>query len=408
MPFVWWIACRYLKAKRQQKFISLITWISVLGIVVGVMALITVLSVMTGFDRHLTEKIVGTNPHIIMVKESGIKNYKGLAAEVKKEIKIEAVSPLVEGPVLISSPLATLAIAVRGINPKEEEKVTSIGRYITSGALTFPDKTNKIILGQELAKRLGVKMEDKVTIIPSPKAGKDRAGVNIFIVGGLFKSGMYEFDASLAYVSLEKGQELFAMKGHIQALGLKVADYHRANSVAQKLRERFGVKYEIRSWMEARANLFTALKMEKTVMFVVVALVTVVAAFNISGTLIMMVMEKRKDIAILKTVGVSSARVMAIFTTVGAVIGLTGTLIGVVAGVKLAKSLDTILNFLNRLFKVELFSPRIYYLDKLPVIISFQDVIIIALCSLALSLMAALYPAWQASRLSPIEALRYE
>jgi lipoprotein-releasing system permease protein len=409
MKFTWWIAFRYLKAKRQQKFISLITWISILGIVVGVMTLITVIAVMTGFDKNLTEKIVGTNAHVIIVRESGIKNYPSLAEKVKKEAKVEAISPILEGPVLINSPYATLAIVLRGINPKEEEKVTSLNRYITDGDMNFSGKYDKIILGQELAKRLGVRLGDKVIIIPSSqKTGLKGEGRNIFTVEALFKSGMYEYDSSLAYVSLARGQELFSMGSTIHALGVKLSNYHQANAVAQKIRERLGRRYEVRSWMEARSNLFTALKMEKTVMFVVVALVIVVATFNIASTLIMMVMEKRKDIAILKTVGASSVQVMAIFTAIGSFIGLIGTAVGVAAGIKLANSLDNILKFLNRMLGTELFNPKIYYLDRLPVFISPSDITVIILCSFGLSVLATLYPAWQAARLNPIEALRYE
>lgn len=373
------------------------------------MTLITVIAVMSGFDKNLTEKIVGTNAHIIIEKLGGIGDYHGLVEKVKREEKVEAISPLVEGPVLITSPYATLAIVLRGINPPEEEKVTALNRYITSGDINFSVK-NKIILGQELAKKLGVGMGDKVIIIPSSEKGGRTKGLerNTFTVGALFKSGMYEYDASLAYIHLDKGRELFSTGSSIQALGVKLSDYHQASTIAQGLRERLGQGYQVRSWMEARSNLFTALKMEKTVMFVVVALVIVVATFNIASTLIMMVMEKTKDIAILKTVGASSGQVMAIFTSIGTFIGLIGTIVGVLAGIKLAGSLDTILNLLNRLLGVDLFNPRIYYLDRLPVFISSSDIIIIILCSLGLSMLATVYPAWQAARLNPVEALRYE
>lgn len=395
MKFSWWVAFRYLKAKRKQRFISLITWISILGIVVGVVALITVISVMSGFDRDLTQKIVGISPHIIIEKANGIDNPAALMEKISK-LNVEAVSPLVEGPVLIASQYAKLGIILRGIMPEKEMNVTSINKYITQGELSFPDK-DKIILGEELADKLGVAIGDKVTV-----ARKN------FLVGALFRCGMYEYDSSMAYISLERGQELFSTGSNVHGLGVRVLDYHQANKTAQEIRNLLGHLYEVRSWIEARSNLFTALKMEKTIMFVVVALVIVVATFNIASTLIMIVMEKTKDIAILKTIGASSQHVMAIFICIGSFIGIIGTGIGVAGGIKLAKSLDMILNFLNRILGIELFSPRIYYLDKLPVFINPRDVAVITICALGLTIIATLYPAWAASRLRPVEALRYE
>jgi len=391
----WWIAFRYLKAKRKQKFISLITWISILGIVVGVVTLITVISVMSGFDRDLTQKIVGISPHITIEKANGIDNYELLMEKISK-LNVKAISPLVEGPVLIASPYAKLGIVLRGINPKEEVNVTSIDKYISQGELSFQDK-DKIILGDELADRLGVAIGDKVTV--------DRKQ---FIVGALFKCGMYEYDANMAYISLKRGQEIFSTGSNVHALGVRIHDYYQANETAREIRKLLGPLYAVRSWIEARSNLFTALKMEKTIMFIVVALVILVATFNIASTLIMIVMEKTKDIAILKTIGASSRHVMAIFVSVGSFIGMLGTGIGVIAGIKLANSLDRILNFLNNLLGIELFSPRIYYLDRLPVFVNPRDVAAITICALWLTVIATLYPAWTASRLRPVEALRYE
>jgi lipoprotein-releasing system permease protein len=393
----WWIAFRYLKAKRKQKFISLITWISILGIVVGVMALITVISVMSGFDRELTQKIIGISPHVVVEKESGIDNYKALMEKIIQEPNVKAVSPLIEGPVLISSKYTTVAIVLRGIDMERERRVTSIEAYITKGPPSL--KENKIILGEELARRLGVAIGDKVKTKPSEK---------LYEVSALFKCGMYEYDATLGYVSLKKAQELFSLGPKVHALGIKVDDYYKANAVSQSLRKSLGPLYGVRSWIEARANLFTALKMEKTVMFVVVALVIVVGAFNIASTLIMIVMEKTKDIAILKTIGTSSGHVMAIFMCIGSMLGIVGTGIGVAAGIRLARALDGILNFLNKTFGIELFSPKVYYLDKLPVFINPRDVITITLCALIISILATVYPAWTAARLRPVEALRYE
>jgi len=391
----WCIALRYLKAKRKQRFISLITWISILGIVVGVVTLITVIAVMSGFDRDLTQKIVGISPHITIEKGNGIENHNFFMEEISK-LDVKAIAPLVEGPVLIISPYAKLGIVLRGIDPKEEVNVTSINEYITKGELSFRGG-DKIILGEELADRLGVEIGDKIKV-----------NKKSFRVGALFKCGMYEYDANLAYISLKNGQELFSTGSNVHALGVRIHDYNQANRVAQEIRKLLGPLYEVRSWIEARSNLFTALKMEKTIMFVVVALVIVVATFNIASTLIMIVMEKTKDIAILKTIGASSGHVMAIFICVGSFIGMIGTGIGVIAGIKLAKSLDRILNFLNNILGIELFSPRIYYLDRLPVFVNPRDVVTITICALGLSVLATLYPAWQASRLSPVEALRYE
>lgn len=404
----WWIAFRYLKAKRKQRFISLITWISILGIVVGVMALITVIAVMSGFDKSLTEKIVGISPHIIVEKEGGIDNYTSVIKKMREKPAIKAVSPLVEGPVLITSQYATLAIVLRGINPKEEVNVSDIGKHIRPGELNFEDSKDKIILGEELARRLGIEIGDKVIIVPSSGKVKGGADRKTFRVGALFKCGMYEYDANLAYISLERAQELFFIGSNVHGLGVRVNDYYQANKIAEVLRELLGPSYGVRSWIEARSNLFTALRMEKTVMFVVVALIIVVATFNIASTLIMIVMEKTKDIAILKTIGASSGKVMAIFICIGSFLGMIGTGIGIVAGIRLANSLDSILNFLNKTFGIELFSPKIYYLDRLPVFINPRDVATITICALVLSVIATFYPAWQASRLNPVEALRYE
>lgn len=405
MKLIWWIAIRYLKSKRRQKFISLITWISILGIVVGVMTLITVISVMTGFDKELTQKIVGISPNIVIEKDGGIENYSLLMESIGKTAGVEATAPLVEGPVLITSAYNTVAVVLRGIDIKREADVTSIHKYIRRGKIDFK-RGDRVILGEVLARRLGVDIGDKVVIIPA--AFSRQGATSKFTVGGLFKSGMYEYDSDLAYISLKKAQEIFSLGTNVHALGIKVDDYYRANKIAYKIKESLGPAYGVRSWIESRSNLFTALKMEKTVMFVVVALVIVVATFNIASTLIMIVMEKTKDIAILKTIGASSGHVMAIFISIGSFLGFVGTGVGVLAGVRLSRSLDGILNFLNTALGVELFSPKIYYLDRLPVFIDPRDILVIVLCASGLSILATLYPAWTAARLNPVEALRYE
>lgn len=393
MSWQLFIALRYLTSKRKEKFISIISMISILGVAVGVAALIIVIGVMSGFDADLKEKIIGTNSHIEILSDYGVNPSQELLSKVLKVEHVVASSFFLNGQALVRKNENVTGIIVKGIEPRGEVKVTRLGEYLTSGSLDFG--TSGIVIGSELANKLRVKLEDKITIIsPAYVEGED------FKVCGIFTSGMYEYDMNLAYVSLSKAQELLAVKGLVSGLTVRVDDAFNVSAVKRALAERLGFNYVVRTWIDSNKNLLTALKLEKTVMFVILALIVTVACFNIASALIMTVLEKTKDVGILKAIGATSLDVMNIFALQGFMIGLIGTILGSSIGVAICGALKK--------YKFITLPKDIYYIDRLPVKLQMQDITIIILASLVISIIATLYPSYRASRLDPVEALRYE
>jgi lipoprotein-releasing system permease protein len=428
LPFEWALSLRYLKAKRQQVFISLITWISVGGVAVGVMALIVVLAVMSGFEDLLKHKIVGTNAHVVVLQLDShrLKDYEHLVERVQQAPHVIAVTPFVYSQVMLSSRTNAMGVVIRGIDPTREQLVTDLAKNIREGGLErlsedvarasnaeeeVPSRLPGIVLGRELAKNLNTFLGDEITVI-SPMGTITPAGMmpkyRRFEVVALFDSGMFEYDTSLAFISLPTAQRFFNLGDAVTGLQVKVDDVDRAPQVAQTLRRELGFPYWTRDWTEMNRNLFAALRVEKVTMFVILALIVLVAAFNIVGTLIMMVMEKRRDIAILKAMGATRRVIMKIFVLQGLIIGAAGTAAGAIGGVVLASSLERIRGVLEDLLQMSVFPKDVYYFDQLPVKLQGLDFTLITLAAIVLSFLATLYPAWNAARLDPVEILRYE
>ncbi len=415
MRYEWFISLRYLKAKRRQGFISLISMISMAGVAVGVMTLIVVLSVMTGFTEELRAKILGINSHIVVQRTLGtIRDYHALEKAVLEIDGVLAATPYIYSQVMISSGKSGTGVILRGIEPDSAASVLKITDHISRGSLadllpgqSEDDNSSRqppgIIIGKELASQLRLDIDDRIRLL-SPSGPLTPMGVIPKIktcrVVGIFESGMYEYDVTLAFVSLQTAQDFLELGNKVHGLELKVDDIYQAGAIARQIEKKLGFTYAAKDWIQMNRNLFSALKLEKTAMFIVMTLIVLVAAFNIISTLTMVVMEKGKDIAILKSMGATSSSIMKIFIYEGLIIGLSGTILGVLGGLGLCE-------ILSRYQFIKLPSD-VYPVSTLPVLVQPPDVILVAVSALLITLLATIYPSWQASRIDPVVALRYE
>ncbi len=409
------IGLRYLKSKRRQAVISLITLISSGGVAVGVMALIVVLSVMSGFEKDLRDKILGTNAHVVLLRfgEGGMTEVESLLPRIDRLPHVIGAAPFTLHQVMLTSRHGVMGAVLRGIDPKQERQVTDLARNMKEGTLDDLHRVGEgIILGKSLAASLGVGVGEPVNVVSPVGGGVTPLGmvprVKQFTLVGVFEAGMYEYDAGLAYVPIEAAQAFFRMDQSVTGVEIKLDDIYLAPQVAGELQEEVGFPFYTRTWMEMNKNLFSALKLEKTVMFVILVMIVLVAAFGIVSTLTMVVMEKTKEIAILKSMGATAAGIMRIFMVEGIVIGTVGTFLGLIGGLVVTTNLDRIVSFIERLFGINAFPGDVYFLDRLPHQVNAPDVVAVMIVSLVISFLATLYPSWQASRLDPVEALRYE
>jgi lipoprotein-releasing system permease protein len=417
MRYEWFIGLRYLKAKRKQTFISIITLISIAGVMVGVMALIVVLAVMSGFEKTLKEKILGTQAHLILLKatQEGMDHHEGVVKKVEEVKGVVSAAPFIFNQVMLSSESNVSGVVLKGIDPDLEGEVTELARNLKAGHLQDLKKIGEglpsIILGVELAKHLSVSVHDAIQVI-SPLGTITPMGMmpkmKRFRVVGIFHSGMYEYDNTMAYVSLQSAQNFFSMGAHVTGIEIKVNDIYKVKEMGREIRRKMGFTFWTKDWMEMNRNLFSALKLEKMAMFIILVLIVIVAAFNIISTLIMVVMEKNKDIAVLKSMGAPSKAILKIFIIEGLVIGVVGTLLGTVLGLGAALNLEKITGWVENLFGFKILSSEVYYIDKLPSQVNPFDVLLIVVTAVLVSLLATLYPSWRASKLDPAEALRYE
>ena len=407
------IGLRYTRAKRRNHFISFISLTSMLGIGLGVAALIVVLSVMNGFQKELRARILGVASHVQLSGPGNqLEDWAAVAQKASAHPQVRAAAPYVNAQGMLSFGSAVRGSVVRGILPDREAAVAEIGSHMLAGRLEalVPGEFG-IVLGSELARALAVMVGERVTLI-APQGLVTPAGIvprlKQFRVVGIFEVGMFEYDSGLALVHLEDAQRLYQMGTAVSGVRLKLADLFAAREVARDLFAQLGGNLVISDWTRSHANFFRAVQIEKNVMFIILLLIVAVAAFNIVSTLVMLVTDKRPDIAILRTLGATPASIMGIFIIQGALIGVIGTLIGVVGGVLLALNVDVVVPFLERLFSVRFLSREVYYITELPSDLQRSDVLVIAGVSLVLSLLATLYPSWRASRIQPAEALRYE
>lgn len=416
MKYEWFIGLRYLKAKRKQTFISIITIISIVGVAVGVMTLIVVLAVMSGFEKTLKEKILGTQAHLVLLKanQEGINQYEEVMKEVEKVKGVVSTAPFIFNQVMLSSESNVLGVVLNGVDPDRVGKVTDLARNMKAGRLQDlkgESDSPGIILGVELARHLGVTLNDAIQVV-SPLGTMTPMGMmpkmKRFRVVGIFYSGMYEFDHTLAYISIESAQKFFGMGSRVTGIEIKTNDIYKVKEVGKEVRQKLGFPFWTKDWMEMNRNLFSALKLEKIIMFIILVLIVLVAALNIISTLIMVVMEKNKDIAILKSMGTPSKGILRIFIIEGGIIGVVGTALGTILGLSMAFNLDKIVGFLENRFDFKILSPDIYYIEKFPSQVNPMDVGLIVITAILISLLATLYPSWRASRLDPAEALRYE
>jgi lipoprotein-releasing system permease protein len=415
MRYEWFIGLRYLKAKRKQTFISIITLISIVGIALGVLALIVVLSVMSGFENTLKQKILGTQPHIVIQRagQEGMDRYDEVVKEVESVSGVVSASPFILSQVMLSSESNVFGVVLSGIDPDRVGRVTDLGRYMKAGRIQNlkEDNLSGIILGVELARHLSVSVNDFIQVI-SPLGTVTPMGMmpkmKRFRVVGIFYSGMYEFDNTLAYVSIPSAQKFFNMDSRVTGIEVKTSNIYNVKEIGRAIRQKLGFPYWTRDWMDMNRNLFSALRLEKIAMFIILVLIVLVAAFNIISTLIMVVMEKSKDIAILKSMGASSRGILKIFVIEGGVVGFVGTFFGTVFGLAIALNLEKVTGFVEKMFGFKILSPDVYYIDKLPSQVNPLDVGLIVAVSILISLLATLYPSWRASKLDPAEALRYE
>lgn len=408
MSYEWYLSLRFLRSKSRHTLLSVFTVISVSGVAIGVMALIIVLGVMTGFEEDLREKILGTNSHlVIMTYERYMGNYQKVMEEVKRVRGILSVSPFIYTQVMLVSESNTLGVVLRGIDIDTIPEVTNLSSTLVEGSLEELREESLgipgIIIGKELARNLDLGYHETLNVI-SPTGMITPLGmqprIKRFQVVGIFNSGMYEYDSSLAYISLKEAQNFLNMGDKVTGVEAKTEDIFKVKGVVQEIRRRLGFNYQIKDWIEMNRNLFSALKLEKLAMFIILILIILVAAFSIIGTLIMLVTEKRKDIAILKAMGASSKSIMKAFVLVGLLIGLLGTILGLLGGY--------IIGWIQNNFQIVKLPGDVYYISVLPVKMNAKDFVLVAISALLISLLATLYPSWQASRLNPVEALRYE
>ena len=413
LPYELMIGLRYTRAKRRNHFISFISLISMLGIALGVTALIVVLSVMNGFQTELRSRILAVVSHVQISGANGeIAGWEEVARDSAKLPEVRGAAPYVQAQGMLSFGQSVRGAMVRGILPDEEEKVADFRAHIKEGKLESlqPDAFN-IVLGSELARALGVFPGDKVTVI-APQGVVTPAGVvprlKTFTVSGIFEVGMYEYDSGLALIRMEDAQKLYRMEDRVSGVRLKLDDLFRAPWIARDLANTLTVPAYISDWTRSHANFFRAVQIEKNMMFIILSLIVAVAAFNIVSTLVMAVTDKQADIAILRTLGASPRSIMAVFMVQGALIGFIGLGLGIVGGVTLALNVDVVVPFIERMLGTQLMSKEVYYISNLPSELQWRDVATITGVSFVLSLVATIYPSWRASRVNPAEALRYE
>lgn len=412
-PLELFIGLRYTRAKRRNHFISFISLMSMMGIALGVTALITVLSVMNGFETELRQRILGMTSHATITGYGeALREWQPLSELASRHPQVTGSAPFIQREGMLIHGSQVQGSVIRGILPEEEPKVSSVGEKMTQGHLgQLVDGEYRIILGVDLARILGVFVGDRVTLV-TPSANVSIAGVSPrmrrFTVSGIFDVGMYEYDSAMAYVHLEDARRLYRMEGELTGLRLQLDDLFHAPRISRELARELPGLYQVRDWTQYHSNFFRAIQTEKTVMFIILLLIVAVAAFNIVSTMVMVVTDKTADIAILRTLGASPMSILGVFMVQGTVIGFIGTLLGLIGGVSLALNVETIVPAIEAMLGTQFMPADVYYISDLPSELHLSDVVKITSLAFLISIIATLYPAWRASRTQPAESLRYE
>jgi lipoprotein-releasing system permease protein len=412
-PFELFVGLRYTRAKRRTHFISFISFISMIGIALGIWALITVMSVMNGFEKEIRARILGAAAHIqILGGDAGLADWEGVAAGARKHPDVIGAAPFVQAQGLLSTGSSVRGVYVRGILPELEAQVADFGKHMVSGSLEALEPGGfGLVIGIGVARALALRVGERVTLI-SPQGQVTPAGLmprlKQFTVVGIFSVDHNEFDSALALARMEDAQVLYRMEALASGVRLKVREIDAAPRIGRELARGIPSDAFVSDWTQQNVNYFRAIQIEKRMMFIILTLIIAVAAFNLVSTLVMAVTDKHPDIAILRTLGASPASIMQIFMVQGVLIGLVGTLIGVVTGIFTALNIDVVVPAIERAFNFQILSREVYYITELPSDLHWRDVTWVATVSLVLSLVATLYPSWRASRVNPAEALRYE
>jgi lipoprotein-releasing system permease protein len=406
------VAFRYLRARRQEGFISVISWFSLLGIGLGVATLIVVMAVMNGFRAELFERVLGLNGHVnVMAVEGPLKGYTPILDKIRQQPGIADAAPIVEGQTLITQNGVASGAIVRGIDPESFTRREMILSHIVAGALTdFGD--DKIAIGARMAQRLNLRIGEKLTLI-APQTKSTVFGsaprMKAYDIAAVYNVGMYEYDNAFVFMPLAAAQTFFRMGDGVSAIEVFVTAPHRLDTTERELAKALETwPLRLVDWRQTNASFFNALQVERNVMFLILTLIIVVAAFNIISGMIMLVKDKGRDIAILRTMGASRGSIMRIFFLSGASIGVAGTLLGLVLGTALALNIEHVRQFIQSLTHTDLFSAEIYFLSRLPAKLDWSEVLQVVVMALGLSFLATLYPSWRAAKLDPVEALRYE
>ena len=407
------LACRYLRARRKEGFVSVIAGFSFLGIALGVATLIIVMSVMNGFRQELISRVLGINGHlgVFSAQSTVLADYDSLAEQTRRVAGVKTVVPMIEGQIMVTSERAAQGAIVRGLRPEDFNSRAMLRDSIVSGAYEKFGAPETVFIGERLAQKLGVYAGEEITLI-SPKGTVTAFGtvprMRAYTVGGLFSLGMYEYDANFIFMPMNDAQTYFDMDGAVTNLEVFTASPDDVHPAALAVQSALGPKVRVYDWQRSNASFFNAIQVERNVMFLILTLIILVAAFNMISGLIMLVKDKGRDIAVLRTMGATSGMILRVFLMSGAFVGTAGTACGVSLGLLVCRNIERIRRFLESLTGTDLFSAEIYFLSRLPAKVDPIEVCAVVLMALFLSFAATIYPAWRAARLDPVEALRYE
>jgi lipoprotein-releasing system permease protein len=411
-PFEWMLSLRYLRARRKEGFISVIAGFSFLGIVLGVATLIIVMAVMNGFRHELLEKILGLNGHLLIQPlEKPLTDWEDVSGRIAKVPGITLAAPIVEGQALASSPFNSGGVLVRGIRVADLEKLPSIAKNIKQGTLKGFDEGQGLAIGRRLADQLSLRSGDNITLV-APQGAVTPMGtmprIKVYKIAAVFEIGMSEYDSAFVFMPLKEAQAYFNRAGDVTAIEVYTQNPDRVDTYRKAVEAAAQRPIFMIDWRQRNATFFTALQVERNVMFLILTLIVLVAALNIVSGLIMLVKDKGQDIAILRTMGATQGAIMRVFLITGASIGVVGTFVGFLLGILVSLNIESLRQFLSWMTNTELFSPELYFLSHLPADMDSSETIAVVVMSLTLSLLATLYPSWRAARLDPVEALRYE